>query len=234
MIVGSGLLAQAFARYQSDDDTLIFASGVSDSLESKTAEYERETTLLKHYRQSHPEAQLVYFSTCSVVDPDRQDSAYVQHKIKMESALAQWAQPYLCLRLPAVLGPGGNNSTLPYQLRQKIQGGKTLRVWSKAWRYLMDVDDIVAMASLLIAQPERTVHTYDLALRSYPVSQIITMLEDLLATTAVVTYEDRGGRYDLDLQVARELAGRAGINYDEGYLYRVLEKYFSPPGPSVP
>ena len=42
MVVGNGLIAKAFEFYLKDDHTIIFASGVSNSLEQKRSEFERD------------------------------------------------------------------------------------------------------------------------------------------------------------------------------------------------
>ena len=47
MIIGNGLLAKAFIEYKNNDEIVIFASGVSNSLEEKQSEFKRETDLLK-------------------------------------------------------------------------------------------------------------------------------------------------------------------------------------------
>ena len=36
MVIGNGMLAQKFAKYKSDLDIIIFASGVSNSLEKNS------------------------------------------------------------------------------------------------------------------------------------------------------------------------------------------------------
>ena len=68
MIIGNGLLAQAFSEYNNNDEILIFASGVSNSLEEKESEFDREAKLLKSVITNYPDKTMVYFSTCSVYD----------------------------------------------------------------------------------------------------------------------------------------------------------------------
>ena len=47
MIIGNGLIASAFAGYEYCKNLLIFASGVSNSLETHLEPYERERKLLE-------------------------------------------------------------------------------------------------------------------------------------------------------------------------------------------
>ncbi|MFN5841955.1 MAG: hypothetical protein ACK45G_01855, partial [Bacteroidota bacterium] len=67
MIVGSGLLANAFSSFRSVDDMVIFASGVSNSTSTDRNQYDREVELLRKY--INRQAKLIYFSTVSVFDP---------------------------------------------------------------------------------------------------------------------------------------------------------------------
>ena len=60
MVIGNGLVAKAFVRYEHDKDVLIFASGVSNSSEQKTENFNREFKLLKD--QVHEKKLLIYFT----------------------------------------------------------------------------------------------------------------------------------------------------------------------------
>jgi len=46
MIIGSGMLARDFKSYEEDEHILIFASGVSNSNETRVSEFNREQELL--------------------------------------------------------------------------------------------------------------------------------------------------------------------------------------------
>ena len=71
MVIGDGMMAQAFGAFQGEPGVVVFASGVSNSLETRPEVFARERRLLERTRAAHPEALLVYFGTCSVDDPDR-------------------------------------------------------------------------------------------------------------------------------------------------------------------
>ena len=68
MIVGHGLLARAFATFVDDEGTLIYAAGVSNSLETDPTAFARERHTLEAARAAHPNRLLVYFGTCSADD----------------------------------------------------------------------------------------------------------------------------------------------------------------------
>ena len=96
------MIARAFAPVYSDNqDVVIFASGVSNSSETRQEAFEREKALLSHWaRGGH---RLVYFSTCSVADPSQIRKPYVRHKLEMES-IVEGTGSYVIFRLPQIVG----------------------------------------------------------------------------------------------------------------------------------
>ena len=101
MIIGNGLIANGFDKYRYNDDVLIFASGVSNSMENNENEFNKEYELLKD--SIDIPSKLIYFSTCSIVD-DSNKSPYILHKIKMEKLIRENSNNYLIFRLPIVVG----------------------------------------------------------------------------------------------------------------------------------
>ncbi|MDQ0591905.1 nucleoside-diphosphate-sugar epimerase [Chryseobacterium ginsenosidimutans] len=141
MIIGSGLIANSLKNIDSKE-ILFFASGVSNSLETKSSEFEREFLLLKHSIEANTESKLVYFSTLSVNDQSKQDSHYVLHKLEIENYIKNNCRNYLILRIGNIVGKGGNPNTLFNFLKNQITTGSEFKVHSKARRLLLDIDDI--------------------------------------------------------------------------------------------
>ncbi len=226
MIIGHGMIAEAFGLYDIGEDIVIFASGVSNSLETDFALYKREAELLKKVRNAYPEKLLVYFSTCSISDPDRAATPYVFHKIETEAKLMAWGMPYLILRLPAVIGRRNLAYTFPYFLFEKIQLGKKFDVWSKAVRYPIDISDVLKISNYLIT--DNTMHNQiiNIALRSYPVMEIVREMERIVGKSAVIDAVDRGCVYDIDRNIALDLAQKLDIYYGKNYLSQIFCKYF--------
>jgi len=111
MIIGTGLIAQAFIQHFEDDpNVIIFASGVSNSRENRSQAFLRERQMLIEALSF--QKMLVYFSTCSVCDPELQTSPYVMHKKEMEVFVAHSAKDYAIFRLPQVVGETPNPNTL--------------------------------------------------------------------------------------------------------------------------
>jgi len=86
MIIGTGLIANGFkSAYTHREDVCIYRAGVSNSLCTDVREFDRERKrlYLALNNSMHTDC-FVYFSTCSVSDPEIQHSAYVLHKLAME------------------------------------------------------------------------------------------------------------------------------------------------------
>ena len=84
MIIGNGLLAKAFSDFENNEKILIFASGVSNSNETRRQEFEREEILLRKGLTTHKDKLIIYFSTCSVYEPSTNYREYTRHKLDME------------------------------------------------------------------------------------------------------------------------------------------------------
>jgi nucleoside-diphosphate-sugar epimerase len=227
MIVGNGMMARAFSGFAGDRSVMIFASGVSDSLETRPAAFQRERELLLRTRAAHPEALLVYFGTCSVHDPDRRATAYVRHKLEMESLIAASPHPWLVLRLPLALGPGHRGRTLACYLRERIAGGEAFEVWTGSTRYPIDVEDVVRIAARLIGERSGWNRIVEVALRAYPVLDFVRAMERILGRKAQYKLVEKGAHYELRCPEVERLAGELGLDFSDHYLQKVLRKYFA-------
>ncbi|WP_027380400.1 Rossmann-fold NAD(P)-binding domain-containing protein [Chryseobacterium daeguense] len=141
MIIGNGLIANSLKNIDSEDN-LFFASGVSNSLETRSSEFEREFSLLKSSLEGNQDSRLIYFSTLSINDQSKQDSFYVLHKLAIEDYIKNNCKNYLILRIGNIVGQGGNPNTLFNFLKNQIANGSKFKVHTKARRLLLDIDDI--------------------------------------------------------------------------------------------
>ncbi|MBK8496714.1 MAG: hypothetical protein IPL50_18285 [Chitinophagaceae bacterium] len=122
MVIGNGMIAKAFESYRDEEGFIIFASGVSDSVNVNTEAFEREIKLIKNTIETHKDKLLVYFSTCSIYDDSMQDSAYVQHKIKAEKIIMEHYAPFIIFRLTNPIGKTQNTRTLVnFSLRTSLK-----------------------------------------------------------------------------------------------------------------
>jgi nucleoside-diphosphate-sugar epimerase len=229
MIVGDGFMARAFApKFNDDPDTVIFASGVSNSLETSAASFERERSLLKKMLARGAE-RFVYFGSCGVSIEDAEPTQYMEHKKSMESTVLS-SPGAVILRLPQVVGVAKNSHTLTNFLRDRIQSGEHFSVWSGAERNLIDIDDVVAIGTALIANASVGPQAFSIAARqSFPMPEIVKIFERVLGRAANYSLECRGCPLKIDARLAIETGERLGIDLGAGYIERVVAKYYAPP-----
>lgn len=227
MIIGKGLLSRSFASaFATDPDVTVFASGVSNSLETRAAEFERERTMLADALANG--GLVVYFGSCGVIAAERDLNPYMRHKMDMESCVLDSPRG-LVLRLPQVVGTTDNPHTLTNYIREKIVTGETFTIWSKAQRNLVDVDDIAAIGADLIRKHHGEPRAVSIASpQSLPMPDIVAIFERVLQRTARYVIEDKGSPLQIDASEAIETAAALGIDMGPGYVERVLRKYYSP------
>lgn len=147
MIVGNGLIANSFKGFEYND-AIIFASGVSNSLETREFEFQREEILLKKTLLNRGERKIVYFSTCYFNDIKYKIN-YVNHKKNMENIIEK-ASNYLILRLPLVIGKKGNKKNFFNHIVDSFEKRNQILIYSKLRRNLIDISDIAKYTKLLL------------------------------------------------------------------------------------
>lgn len=228
MLIGSGLLAHAFApTFSPREDVCIYAAGVSNSACTNLHEFARERQrLVDALRQAEDCDVFVYFGTCSVADPKARHSPYVLHKLAMEQLVM--AHPrYLLLRLPQVAGKTPNPHTLLNFLYSCISRSEAFQLWSKATRNIIDVDDMAAIACQLIA--DRTIRNVTLNIAnpvSYSMVEIVGAMEKVVGKRAVYEESGRGAGYFIDVSAILPILDAAGVKFGNDYLERVIGKYY--------
>lgn len=228
MLIGSGLLAQAFAgQFSQRDDVCIYAAGVSNSSCIDAQEFERERRLLSEALAEAKHAGVfVYFGTCSVADPEAQNTPYVQHKLAMEQLVAAHSS-YLILRLPQVAGKTPNPHTLLNFLYARISRSEAFNLWSKAKRNIIDIDDVAAIASQFIADDSARMATLNIANTSNDsMLDIVAAMERAVGKCAIYYLVERGSEYLIDTSAILPVLKNAGVKFDSDYLDMVIRKYY--------
>jgi len=228
MIVGSGLVATSFSPvYASAADVLIYAAGVSNSSCTDTREFERERARLTAALEYHPDVKaFVYFSTCSILDPELANKPYVSHKAAMEQLVRAHAG-YLILRLPQLAGHSANPHTLLNYLYARISRSERFSIWGNAARNIIDVDDVVKIARYLIEATRLRCDTVNIAnIHNYAIKDIVSMMERVCGKHAIYDAIERGASYPIDVQRIVPLLSEADVGFCSGYLLKVLRKYY--------
>ena len=219
-IVGNGLLASKFLNTTFQIPVLIFASGVSNSLEENETAFNREIELLQQHLTT-PKL-LIYFSSYSVT---YKQSAYVSHKLHIEKLIQQHTPKYLILRLTNVVGNAGNSNTVINYLYQKIKTNQTFELYQNAERNFLDIDDVVLTVTNLI---NNNVANSVLNLgysHNITMPQVMATIEQYLHSKAVYT-------------INNAVVERVGNNFEPiitehsattatAYLQQILQKYFA-------
>lgn len=222
MIIGNGLIANSLKSIDSEN-ILYFASGVSNSLETNSIEFDREFSLLQNIIKENKERQIIYFSTLSVNDQSKQNSPYVLHKLDIENYIRKNCKKYLIVRIGNVVGKGGNPNTLFNFLREQINNQFSFVLHNRATRILIDIDDI----STFLFDHSSTLTNVTVNL-SYPyyysLKEIISKIEENFEKKAVYKETELGDSYQVEFNDYIKVFF-SKYSPDE-YLQKLIKKYF--------
>jgi|ERR1051325_2080450 nucleoside-diphosphate-sugar epimerase len=228
MVVGKGLIARALSGFQKDGSVLIFASGVSNSAETREEEYQREKrTLLSHDRGTD---LLVYFSTSSVFDPSQANSRYVIHKKEMEELVTGSFKSSLVIRLPILVGSSHNPYTFFNFIRHSIDQNRPFELYKNAWRYLFDVEDLISVFPLLLREFKQGKNKLNVSYdNGESVVKLVGIFEQVLGKKANVKVMDKGSKYIINNKdFLQFLSSNKLALPPENYNYSVIKKYCDP------
>lgn len=221
MIIGNGLIANSLKGIDSKDN-LFFASGVSNSLETKNSEFEREFTLLKNTLENNSDSKFIYFSTLSIHDQSKKDSLYVLHKIAMEDYIKNNSKSYLILRIGNIVGKGGNPNTLFNYLKTQIVNNSKFIVHSKARRLLIDMDDITKFLETNCSHLNNKVINYAFPYY-YDLKEIIKSIEQKINKDAIYDETNEGDFYQVIFE--DNVSDFFSDTQPEDYIKVLAEKY---------
>lgn len=228
MIVGSGLLATAFApAYAGRGEVVIYAAGVSNSSCTDPREFARERARVRAALEASREVKtFVYFSTCSILDPELANKPYVLHKDATEK-LVRSHPGYLIVRLPQLAGRSPNPHTLLNHLHARISRSERFSIWANATRNIIDVDDVVKIARRIIDGHDLSRDTINIAnIHNYAVTDIVSTMERICGKDAIYDAIDRGASYPVDVRRIVPILPDAGVEFGSSYLSNVLRKYY--------
>ncbi|MDQ1098531.1 MULTISPECIES: hypothetical protein [Chryseobacterium] len=221
MIIGNGLIANSLQHIDTEDH-LFFASGVSNSLETRCSEFDREFSLLRNSLESNPGSKLFYFSTLSIHDQSKQDSQYILHKLNLEDYIRKNAARYVILRIGNIVGKGGNPNTLFNFLKNQIKTSTKFNLHSKARRLLLDIDDIPWFISSRCSDIHN--ETINFAYPYYyDLKEIVHVIQEHIRTEADYAESDEGDFYRVDF--TETVTAFFTETSPEKYLKMLAEKY---------
>jgi nucleoside-diphosphate-sugar epimerase len=235
-VVGSGMVARAFQTAAVDlPDAVICASGVADSRCTDIGAFERERALVADLaeRATASGSVLVYLSGAPVYGPgdavhaETDDPApvspYGRHKLACEQLVAASGASFLVLRLPNIVGTGGNPSQLvPSLVAQAASGLVTLR--EGASRDLLDVMDLVAIVALLLRAQVTDVVVNVASGVSTPIERLAEQVAAILGVSPAVEIVGGGDRQAFSTDLVRSLVPQYPT-FDAAYPARVLGRH---------
>ena len=227
MVIGNGMVAKRFESYKTNDDFIIFASGVSNSKTTESTAYNRETLCLLKTIEKYKNKTLVYFSTCSLYDPGESDSPYVLHKRKLEEFIQKNVAYYYIFRVSNLVGKSSNPNTILNFYYSHMSNKINFDLWSNSSRNLIDTDDMYRIVDHLLMKEMYKNQIINIANPdSYNVKEIITALEIALGTKANYTSLPKGSRFLIDISLILPVIRELKINFSESYLSHLIKKYY--------
>ncbi len=226
MIIGNGLIATLFID-SDKEDVIFFASGVSNSLETKSSEFEREENLIRKTITENPEKTFVYFSTCSIYDSSKTESPYVLHKLRMEQTVKNTAQKYLILRVSNAVGNGGNPNLLMNYLVRSAKNDETISVHTKATRNLIDAEDIKNITLQLLEEKQQSKIINIAYLQNYSIVEILEIIERFYHKKLNLNLIKSGSGYGINVTETENYFHEKNLTDKELYLCGILKKYYS-------
>jgi nucleoside-diphosphate-sugar epimerase len=227
MVIGNGMIAHRFIDYATKEDFIIFASGVSNSKDTVKEHYDRELQLLTETIAAYPDKVLIYFSTCSVKDPDLQSTPYVNHKLHIEKYISEKADRYYIFRISNLAGVSNNPYTLLNYFIFTILKDQPLTVWKNAYRNIIGIDDMYALVSYFLKEKKNINTAINIAnTENYSVPYIIDCIEEHLHKKAIGKEIEKGTSYEIDTSLIQTVIHELNIQFNDAYLPVLLKKYY--------
>ncbi|MDY0929518.1 MULTISPECIES: NAD-dependent epimerase/dehydratase family protein [Chryseobacterium] len=226
MIVGKGLIASLFTAHDREN-TIFFASGVSNSLETRIEEFLREENLIKNTITENSDKIFVYFSTCSIYDSSKTGSDYVLHKLKMEQLIKKSCNQFLILRVSNAVGKGGNPNLLMNYIVKAVKNDETINVHTKATRNLIDVDDIRNVTFDLLKNQSLNKIINVAYLKNYSIIEILEIVEKFYDKKIKSNLLKSGSGYDINIPDIESYFNENNLIDKETYLLGILKKYYA-------
>lgn len=216
MVIGAGLIANAFKHLADDSSVIIFASGVSNSSETRESEYQRETSLLLSSLERSGDKKFVYFSSCKLSEPGGDIDRYYLHKKQMEdTVLSHATNSYVC-RLPQLFGELKPHPTLINYLFFCIYQQTPFSLQEGATRYVLHTEDLVSLTELYLREtPGKPIIDFANPV-PYRIEEIVRSIENLCGRSARTVRTTGTPAKELQLSKMKQLMGKHGEQCDFG------------------
>ncbi len=208
VIIGKGMIANAFMGNSTHIlDSIVFASGVSNSACTEQKLYEKERLLLERTVNSCLQKghKLIYFSSAGAVYGNCEEvmneestvkpvSDYGINKVKYENYIKNSGVNYLILRVSNVIGRNQNQNQLVPYLVSKILGGN-VKIYREASRDLVDVEDLVEWTLQLMHTADNKLTINMVSGIAVPVNRMVEELMTIMNKDANIVMINGGDKH---------------------------------------
>lgn len=224
MVIGSGLLANNMSCFGENPEVLIFASGVSNSKETREYEFQREFDLLSSFLDDTK--KLVYFSTCGVLYHCSEESPYVKHKKKMEEFIKSSFKNYLICRLPNVVGKSENPHTSFNYFKSRIIEGTEITIEKNTTRYFIDVQDVVETLTPIIIDPVQNQKEFNVCFKTkISIEDFVKLMANEIGEEPRIVVTESGCSIDIENDEFLDLVEPKFKNMSSEYNIQIIKKY---------
>lgn len=224
MVIGNGLLANTFRKYEDSDSIIIFASGVSNSKEINKSEFKREFDLLKTMLVFKETKKIIYFSTCSVLDISLTKSNYVKHKKNIEGFIISNFKYYLILRIPNIVSNNKNLNTSFNFFKNKLLNNDEIICDKYATRYYIDIDDLEKTLPIFIETYVNQSINICFTNKETVINFILKMGKEMKINPKINLVND-GIDYTIDNSVFISETNKMDYSIGEDYNDKIIKKY---------
>jgi hypothetical protein len=142
MIIGRGDIGSIL---NDRENAIFFASGVSNSLETRDSEYERERKLLNEQDKTKC---IFYISSITIDNKEKFEmSKYLQHKKSMEDYIKDNFKYYNIIRIGNITWGKNPNTFLNY-IKNKIKNNESFFI-SDEYKYMVDKEQLLLLTDNL-------------------------------------------------------------------------------------
>ena len=227
MVIGEGVIFNRFIDYSFQSKYFIIAGGVNESTINDEAAILEEESSVAAALSDYTDATFLYFSSCSILDPDVQHTQYVRHKLRMEKLIQKTATNYFIFRLPQILGLSDTKKSLVSNFVDAIINHKKFEVWQNAKRNLIDIDDVHEIVSEILRRNIFNNRIVNIASpRQTAVLQLVRDIEDLTGCAANYALVNKGSEYCIDISDIQPILVDLKLDFGKNYVLSSLRKYF--------
>ena len=230
-IIGNGFLAKKFKKYNyffKKKNYFIYLAGVSNSGENNLNNFKKDYNRINSFIKNLKESKLIYISSCSIFDPNRNKSLYIRNKIKIEKLIKKRCKNFIIIRLPEIVGKSKNKNTLTNFFYSKIKKKEKFILFANAKRNLLDVDDAIKLILFFLKTNTKKKILNIANLKFVTPLALIKILESRLKKKAKYKlFFSKYKKWNINNDINIFFLKKAGVIIKKNYFKQILKKYYN-------